>query len=619
MPSQVCPECHSTQLHTDTTNNELVCTNCGRVMEESRIVSEVTFGETSSGAAVVTGSFVGADQAYAGGGGRGPHGHQTESRLQTIEKTRIRMARIGARLEIEEHIRERAVQLYKLALSHGFVKGRRAQHVVSACLYVACRQNKTTHMLMDFAEAIFVNVFAVGATYLQLVKALNINDIPLVDPSIFIKRFVSKLAFGEEGSKRVIDDANRLAHRMNRDWLVQGRRPAGIAASCVLLAARMNNFRRSKAEIVQVAKIAEETVQRRLDEFGSTSAATLTVSDFRSTQIESEADPPSFTRHRERERRLAAEREQAQKEAVDPKLTVDQDLEQMVKDLDEQDKKSGREGKTRIKRQPSSEESSTMNEVNEEKDVLSEGEEASKAQEKKQEEEEEVLSESEGVSRSQEERKQSEEDKDEEEEEEDAHSEGEGTSRSQEEKEKSVDVEEEEEGEGEDSEEEAISHEIDVTMKDPAFKELSRAQLLLQKYREQKEAEAAQAASGGRGSWVSNIPDDPASLSDVDDDEVNSFVLGEEEAKIKEQIWTSLNRDYLIEQERKRIQIEADKKAGIYKEPKKRRKTKPKEEDGEEGTTVSSPAEGAKQMLQKRAFSKKLNYDVMQTLFKNKF
>lgn len=557
MPSQVCPECHSTQLHTDTTNNELVCTNCGRVMEESRIVSEVTFGETSSGAAVVTGSYVGADQAYAGGGARGPHGHQTESRLQTIEKTRSRMSLISARLGIEDHIQERAVQFFKLALSHGFVKGRRSQHVVSACLYVACRQNKTTHMLMDFAEAIFVNVFAIGATYLQLVKALNINDIPLVDPSIFIKRFVSKLSFGEEGSKRVMEDASRLAHRMNRDWLVQGRRPAGIAASCVLLAARMNNFRRSKAEIVQVAKIAEETVQRRLDEFGSTSAATLTVSDFRSTQIESEADPPSFTKHRERERRLAAERERAQNEAVDPELAADPDLQAMVDDLDEQDKQRKREGKAKIKRQPSSEEQTSDNNDD---DILSEGEGTSKSQKQDKPEHEE----------------------------------------------------------DEEEEEEAISHEIDETMKDPAFKELSRAQLLLQKYREQKEAEAAYAASGGKGSWVSNIPDDPASLSDVDDDEVNSFILGEKEAEIKEQIWISMNRDYLIEQERKRIQIESDKKAGIYKEPRKRRRTKPKEED-EEGSAVSSPAEGAKQMLQKRAFSKKLNYDVMQSLFKNKF
>jgi transcription factor IIIB 90 kDa subunit len=34
------------------------CVRCGTVVEENTIVSEVTFGETSSGAAMVQGSYV---------------------------------------------------------------------------------------------------------------------------------------------------------------------------------------------------------------------------------------------------------------------------------------------------------------------------------------------------------------------------------------------------------------------------------------------------------------------------------------------------------------------------------------------------------------------------------
>lgn len=41
-----------------------VCTNCGIVISESAIVAEVTFGETSAGAAVVQGTYVGADQTH---------------------------------------------------------------------------------------------------------------------------------------------------------------------------------------------------------------------------------------------------------------------------------------------------------------------------------------------------------------------------------------------------------------------------------------------------------------------------------------------------------------------------------------------------------------------------
>jgi transcription factor IIIB subunit 2 len=42
-----------------------VCHNCGTIVDDSNIVAEVQFGETSQGAAVVQGSFVGAEQGVA--------------------------------------------------------------------------------------------------------------------------------------------------------------------------------------------------------------------------------------------------------------------------------------------------------------------------------------------------------------------------------------------------------------------------------------------------------------------------------------------------------------------------------------------------------------------------
>ena len=60
-----------------------ICHSCGTIVDDSNIVSEVQFGENSSGAAVVQGSYVAADQGGArsmggpgfgrmgGGGGEG--------------------------------------------------------------------------------------------------------------------------------------------------------------------------------------------------------------------------------------------------------------------------------------------------------------------------------------------------------------------------------------------------------------------------------------------------------------------------------------------------------------------------------------------------------------------
>lgn len=42
-----------------------ICKSCGTIIEDSNIVAEVQFGESASGAAVVQGSFVGADKGTA--------------------------------------------------------------------------------------------------------------------------------------------------------------------------------------------------------------------------------------------------------------------------------------------------------------------------------------------------------------------------------------------------------------------------------------------------------------------------------------------------------------------------------------------------------------------------
>ena len=52
--------------------------------------------------------------------------------------------------------------------------------------------------------------------------------------------------------------------------MTKGRWHADICSACLLLAARMNNFRPSVEEIVQVVKIPDTTLGRRLKKFKET-------------------------------------------------------------------------------------------------------------------------------------------------------------------------------------------------------------------------------------------------------------------------------------------------------------------------------------------------------------
>jgi transcription factor IIIB subunit 2 len=157
---------------------------------------------------------------------------------------------------------------------------------------------KTAHMLIDFADALSVNVYTLGATFLKLVHLLSIK-LPIVDPALYISRFADKLDYGTK-TNDIVKDANRLASRMNRDWLQTGRRPAGICAAAIFIASRIHGFSRTHKEIVMVVKICENTLRKRLMEFSSTPSGNLTVTEFQTLWLEEERDPPAFTRVRDK-------------------------------------------------------------------------------------------------------------------------------------------------------------------------------------------------------------------------------------------------------------------------------------------------------------------------------
>ncbi|KAI8984374.1 cyclin-like protein [Mycotypha africana] len=290
-----CHNCGSSNTETDTSAGTCYCVDCGTVLEENTIVSEVTFGETSSGKAILQGSYAGESGRIAGGGLYGRRGGR-EGQEQAIENGRLKIANLAHALRLPERYRDSAQRYYNLAVVNRFTRGRKSDHVAAVCLYAVCRTEKSAQMLIDFSDLLQVNVFTLGATFLKLCRVLNLH-LPHVDPSLYISRFAVALDFGDY-TQRVAQDAVRIAQRMDRDWITSGRRPAGICGACLLIAARMNGFRRTVREMIYIVKVAEITIQKRLQEFGETDSANLKVHEFRTIWLEKRADPPSFKRNR---------------------------------------------------------------------------------------------------------------------------------------------------------------------------------------------------------------------------------------------------------------------------------------------------------------------------------
>ena len=192
-----CSNCGPTEVEQDDRLGHTVCILCGNVIEMNAIVSEVTFTETSKGSTLADGFQVSSTSARAKSSGKFGliRTGGAEPREQTIHNGHRKISEIASQPQIrmvERHI-QAAQRFFNLAVINNFTKGRKANCVVAACLYIVCRTEKTAHMLIDFADALSTNVFQIGATFLKLVELLHVR-LPLVDPALvinFILNFIN--------------------------------------------------------------------------------------------------------------------------------------------------------------------------------------------------------------------------------------------------------------------------------------------------------------------------------------------------------------------------------------------------------------------------------------------
>ena len=297
----VCTHCGSADIEILESAGHAACVQCGTIIEENTIVSTVEFQESGDRSHVI-GQFVSANSTgkpfSSVSRTRGRYGFTRDSRDTTLQNARRVIQQVSSGLHLPTHYVERAHRLYQLALQKNFLFGRRQIHVVATVLYTICRQEKSPHLLIDFSDMLQVNVYKLGQAFLQFIRLLNLK-MPLIDPSLYIHRFASRLDLGEKQGA-VTATALRAITRFKKDWIVAGRRPDGLCAAAMLIACRAHGFDRMQGEIAKLFRVSGETVKNRLADFRATPAANMTVNEFHNTDHDAEEpeyDPPAFRKN----------------------------------------------------------------------------------------------------------------------------------------------------------------------------------------------------------------------------------------------------------------------------------------------------------------------------------
>ncbi|XP_017886823.1 transcription factor IIIB 90 kDa subunit isoform X2 [Ceratina calcarata] len=98
-------------------------------------------------------------------------------------------------------------------------------------------------------------------------------------------------------------------------------------------------------------------------------------------------------------------------------------------------------------------------------------------------------------------------------------------------------------------------------------------------------------------------------LADLDDEELDSYIMSDKEANYKHNMWTKVNAEYLIQQKEKEEKRQKEKEEG--KPEKKRRRTTKRNKNQAPANTAG---EAIEKMLQEKKISSKINYEVLKSL-----
>ena len=286
-----CPECDGTHLSRDYSRAELVCNDCGLVIDEDLIDhgpewrafdSEQREKRARTGAPM---TYMIHDKGLSttiGLTNRDSYGKSipTRNRAQLYRmrkwQRRVRIAdaternlalalsgidRMASTLGLPRTVRETAAMIYRKAALKKLVRGRSIDGVAAASLYAACRQCFVPRTLDEISSIARMSRKDVGRNYRYVTRELGLKLIP-TSPEDYISRFCSELKLDSSVRAKTIEILKEAADKE----LTSGRGPTGMAAAALYIATVLCGERRTQREVADVAGVTEVTIRNRYKE-----------------------------------------------------------------------------------------------------------------------------------------------------------------------------------------------------------------------------------------------------------------------------------------------------------------------------------------------------------------
>jgi len=286
-----CPQCGGRNLIQDYKRAELVCEDCGFVlddniidpgpewrafdhdqrMERSRTGPPATYRVHDKGLSTMIDwadkdSYENATFSEDKAQMRRLRKWQKRIRVNNSTERNLSFAlseldRMASALSLPRDVREASALIYRRALEKNLIRGRNIEGVATAALYAGCRECGVPRTLNEIAAVARVSRKEIGRTYRLIARELSLNFMP-ISPMVYVSRFCSALNL----SGAVVTKAMEMIRHVNEKELMNGKGPMGVAASAIYIASILCGEKRAQREVAEVVGVTEVTIRNRYKE-----------------------------------------------------------------------------------------------------------------------------------------------------------------------------------------------------------------------------------------------------------------------------------------------------------------------------------------------------------------
>jgi transcription initiation factor TFIIB len=292
----VCDNNNYTDIITDPESGEVICSNCGVVITEKS--EDITnpewraFTAEEQNEKVRTGaptSLAKHDRGLAtiiSKTGRDASGqkldtamYSTYKRLRTWDNRILHNSSVNRnlfqafsqlyalkdKLGLSDTIIEKTAYIYRKAEERGLVRGRTISGMVTAAIYIACREIGTPRTLKEIAVISNTKRKNIALCCRLLIRELDIK-VPIADPMKCIVKIANKAKLSEKITRLAMNMMTQIIQR----GISAGKNPMSFAATVLYISSFKAGENITQLDIANAAGVTEVTLRNRIKELNST-------------------------------------------------------------------------------------------------------------------------------------------------------------------------------------------------------------------------------------------------------------------------------------------------------------------------------------------------------------